>query len=274
MDLSESLIKGESFQARLNDHTVVVTGASRGIGKALAIAFTKAGARVALLARGTDALQSVSREIEAIGGTCVAIGCDVSSEADVQAAFKQLSERLGEADIVINNAGIYATYAVQDHDAKAWNDVMQTNLTGALLISRAALAPMIARNWGRIINISSISGKTGEAFGSAYSASKFGMIGLTQSLALEVARNGITVNAICPGWVKTEMAVSQLEDPKWCNLNSIDPAESQEIACLSVPQQRLIEPEEVADLALFLATDAARGITGQAINVCGGLSLH
>lgn len=273
--LSERLIKGDSFQARLNDHTAVVTGASRGIGRALALSFSKAGARVALLSRNQEALNALSKEIRDQGGApSVAIRCDVSREVDVKNAFARLEETFGDPDIVINNAGIYVTYPVKDHDTESWNQVLQTNLTGAMLVSRAALTPMIERGWGRIINISSISGRTGEAFGSAYSASKFGMIGLTQSLALEVAKHSITVNAICPGWVKTEMAISQLEDPKWCNLNSIEPSESQAIACMSVPQERLIEPEEVADLALFLATDAARGITGQSINICGGMSLH
>ena len=227
-----------------------------------------------MLARTPGSLAAVAEEIAAAGGKCVAIRCDISDEVDVKNAFEELSKRFGAPHIVINNAGIYNTYAVKDQDTAAWNQTLQTNLTGAMLVSRTALPPMIEQGWGRIINISSISGRTGEAFGSAYSASKFGMIGLTQSLALEVAKCGITVNAICPGWVRTEMAVSQLEDPKWCNLNSIDPNESQAIACMSVPQERLIEPEEVADLALFLSTEAARGITGQSINICGGMSLH
>ena len=133
---------------------------------------------------------------------------------------------------------------------------------------------MIELNWGRIINISSVSGKVGEIWGSAYSASKFALIGFTQSLSLEVARNGITVNAVCPGWVDTEMAKGQLEDPQWCKLNSVDPSESLSNACFSVPQMRFIEPSEVAALVVFLASVAARGITGQSINICGGLSLH
>jgi 3-hydroxybutyrate dehydrogenase len=268
------LIKGNSFQARLNDHTAVVTGASRGIGRALALAFANAGAGVALLARNQDALAALAEEIGDSGGKCVAIRCDVCREDEIKTAFEQLTKRLGQPDIIINNAGIYAAYPLKEQETTSWNEILQTNLTGAMMVTRTALAAMIEHGWGRIINISSISGKTGESFGSAYSASKFGMIGMTQSLALEVAKNGITVNAICPGWVGTEMAQSQLEDPKWCNLNSIDPLQSQAIARMSIPQERLIEPEEVADLALFLATDAARGITGQSINICGGLSLH
>jgi ketoreductase len=133
---------------------------------------------------------------------------------------------------------------------------------------------MVERGWGRIINISSISGKTAEIWGSAYSASKFGMIGLTQALALEVARHNITVNAVCPGWVLTEMATEQLQDPQYCELTGSDPKDAIANAAYSVPQQRMIEPEEVAALVAFLASDRARGITGQAINICGGLSLH
>jgi ketoreductase len=133
---------------------------------------------------------------------------------------------------------------------------------------------MIGKAWGRIVNISSVSGKTAEAYGAAYSASKFGIIGLTQALALEVAKSGITVNAICPGWVRTDMAIEQLQDPKWCGLNEIDQSQSVEIARLSIPQNRFLESEEVADLALFLCSNQARSITGQAINICGGLSLR
>jgi ketoreductase len=132
---------------------------------------------------------------------------------------------------------------------------------------------MIERKWGRIINISSISGQKAEAYGTAYSASKFGLIGVTQSLALELARHGITVNSVCPGWVETDMAQEQINDPEWCRLNDINPEESLDIARLSVPQMRLIQPDEVAGLVGYLCSDRAKGITGQAINICGGLSI-
>ena len=133
---------------------------------------------------------------------------------------------------------------------------------------------MIERNWGRIINISSISGKVAEAFGAAYSASKFAIIGLTQSMALEAAKHAITVNAICPGWVDTKMAGDQLSDDNYLSLTEQEPSQALEIARLSVPQMRFIAPEEVASLVVYLCSEQARGITGQAINICGGLSLH
>src|SRR5262249_41921101 len=185
-----------------------------------------------------------------------------------------VKERLGTPDILVNNAGIYKTEPVRGHSLEIWQEIIDINLTGALLTSRCVLDGMIEKGWGRIINISSISGKSGEAFGAAYSASKYGLIGLSQSMALEVARYGITVNAVCPGWVSTEMAVEQLTDQRWCKLNSLEPSESEEIARLSVPQERFISPEEVAELVAYLCTDSARGITGQAMNICGGMALH
>ena len=129
-------------------------------------------------------------------------------------------------------------------------------------------------NAGRIVNISSISGKSGEPYGAAYSSSKFAMIGLTQSLALEVARHGITVNAVCPGWVETDMAYEQLTDRRWCELNSLPVEDSVEIARLSIPREKFVKAEEVAALVRFLCSEDAQSITGQAINICGGLSLH
>jgi NAD(P)-dependent dehydrogenase (short-subunit alcohol dehydrogenase family) len=163
---------------------------------------------------------------------------------------------------------------VEGHDLDVWRRTLDTNMTSAMVASSLVLPEMVTRKWGRVINISSISGKAGEAFGAAYSASKFGLIGLTQSMALEVARFGVTVNAVCPGWVATDMAFSQINDPQWCQLNNLPPAESLDIARLSVPQERFIEPGEVASLVVYLSTDDARGITGQAINICGGLSVH
>jgi 3-hydroxybutyrate dehydrogenase len=162
---------------------------------------------------------------------------------------------------------------VAKHSLKTWDDTLAINLSATFHLCRYAIEGMLAKNWGRIINISSVSGKLGEPYGAAYSASKFGILGLTQSLALEVARFGITVNAICPGWVFTEMASKQLADPLWCKLNNIEPSQSLEVTRLSIPQERFIEADEVADLAAFLCSNQAKGITGQSINICGGLSL-
>ncbi len=251
-----------------------VTGGSRGIGRAIALALADRGATVAIGARNMQALEAVRSEIESIGGTCLIASLDVRDGDSIIGFARAVADRLGTADILVNNAGIYKTEPVRGHSLEIWQETIETNLTGALLTSRAVLEGMIEKGWGRIINISSISGKVAEVFGAAYSASKFGLIGLSQSLALEVARHGITVNAVCPGWVSTDMAAEQLTDERWCRLNAVEPAESQEIARLSVPLERFITPEEVAQLVAYLCTDSARGITGQAINICGGMALH
>ena len=181
---------------------------------------------------------------------------------------------LGSIDILINNAGVFKVEPILNHRPAVWDETLAVNLSAAFHLCRYALPQMTAKNWGRVINISSVSGKLGEPYGAAYSASKFGLIGLTQSLALEVAKYAVTVNAICPGWVLTEMALKQLGDEQWLKLNSIDPSQSLEVARLSSPQERFIEVAEIADLVLFLCSNQARGITGQSINICGGLSIR
>jgi NAD(P)-dependent dehydrogenase (short-subunit alcohol dehydrogenase family) len=175
---------------------------------------------------------------------------------------------------LINNAGVYQTAQVAGHTLNTWQKILDINLTGSMLLTSAFLPGMLSQNWGRIVNVSSISGKSAEAYGAAYSASKFALLGLTQSTALESARNGVTVNAVCPGWVATDMAFEQIDDPDWQSLNGLPAQDAQEFTRLSVPQERFIEPSEVASLVAYLCTNEARGITGQAINVCGGLSLH
>ena len=258
----------------LNGRAALVTGASRGIGRAIALSLAANGASLAILARNLESLHFVTDEIRALGSKCIADAVDVSRESDLEKFIARAISEFGSIDILVNNAGVYATSGVEQQSMDEWRSVLEINLTAAAFASKCVLPAMISGEWGRIINISSISGKSGEPFGAAYSASKFALIGLTESLALEVARHGITVNAVCPGWVKTKMALDQLQDPTWCELNAIDEEQSVEIARLSVPQMRFIEPEEVADLVSFLCSESARGITGQAINICGGLSIH
>lgn len=273
-----------AFLPDLKGRTVLVTGASRGIGRAIALAFVRAGARVCACARTLAALTPLQSELAdahasgllPAGATAalLPLAADVANEDAVAQLKDEVTKALGPLEIVVNNAGVFHSHPVDGYPLPEWHQVLETNLTGSMLVSRAFLPEMVSAGWGRIVNISSISGRTGEAFASAYSASKFGLVGFTQALALEVARHGITANAVCPGWVATDMSLSQLEDEDWCRLNSIAQEDSQEIARLSVPQMRFIEPDEVASLTLYLASEAARGITGQSINICGGLSLH
>lgn len=263
----------KDFKTQLKGKTALITGASRGIGKAIATAFAREQANLVIVARSKDRLEETARELKALGAETWLQLIDVSSEQSILDGLAEIKKNCRQVDILVNNAGIYKTSSVAGHSSRLWNEIMSTNLSSAFIFSRELIQEMVSAGWGRVINISSISGKHAEIHGAAYSASKFGMIGLTQSLALELADKGVTVNAICPGWVNTELAREQIEDPEWCRLNSIDPSESQDIARLSVPQMRFIESEEVAQLAVYLATDMARGITGQAINICGGMCL-
>jgi ketoreductase len=258
----------------LSGRTALVTGGTRGIGLQIASALAAAGANLAICGRDENRLKKTEEIFRESSIEIRCFQCDVREEKEVQDLIALVSKDLGGVDILINNAGIYRTQTVLGHPLQLWNEIIDTNLTGAMLMCREVLTGMIARNWGRIINISSISGKTGEIAGSAYSASKFAMIGLTQSLALEVARHAITVNAVCPGWVLTDMSKEQLTDNEWCKTNEIDPPESVEIARLSIPQMEFTRPEDVASLVTYLCGESARSITGQAINICGGLSLH
>ena len=265
-----------SFSSQaLAQRKALITGAGRGIGRAVAIALAQAGCAVALLGRHEARLVAVSKEIdELVGVAAPYFLADVSKSDELEGALSLVQANFGHVDILINNAGIYRTEAVDNHGLESWRQVMETNLTSAVVSSKTCLPAMIAQNWGRIVNVSSISGKHAEAYGAAYSASKFALIGLTQATALEQARHGVTVNAVCPGWVATDMAYAQITDPLWCELNQIEVEQSLEIAKLSVPQMRLVEPTEVAGLVVYLCTSEAAAITGQAINICGGLSIQ
>jgi NAD(P)-dependent dehydrogenase (short-subunit alcohol dehydrogenase family) len=264
----------KDFTPFLQDKVALVTGGSRGIGKAIAKSLSERGAKIVLHARNHEQLERTKREIEEQGGNCSIYAVDVRNEQSIVDSLAEISKvHPGGIDILVNNAGVYHTAPVKDHASELWFDTIATNLSAPFFYCRSILPEMIARKWGRIINISSISGRTGEIHGAAYCASKFGLIGLTQSLALEAAADGVTVNAVCPGWVDTDMSRQQLNDENWCKLSAVNPSESMELARLSVPQMRFIEPGEVGEVVGFLCSNAARGITGQSINVCGGMCL-
>lgn len=268
----------------LEGKNALVTGASRGIGRAIALELASRGAKLALVARSHDLLEKLAAEISEGGSHAIYKSLDMQQESFIGDLSRWLKSQDFTVDILVNNAGIYATDFIRFDQPDGWDDsdssfnelwksTLAVNLTAPYLLAKIFAPRMIERNWGRIINISSISGQKAEAYGSAYSASKFGLNGITQSLALELARHGITVNSVCPGWVDTDMAQHQINDPQWCRLNDINPEESLDIARFSVPQMRLIEPAEVAGLVGYLCCERAKGITGQAINICGGLSI-
>jgi 3-hydroxybutyrate dehydrogenase len=258
---------------RLENRIALVTGGGRGIGRAIALAFASEGAQVTVAARSFEQVEQVAREIvDKCSRKALAVVCDVSDTASVARLFKDVSESFGRSpDILVNNAGIAESAPLTKTGDELWQRHLAINLSGSFYCMRAALPQMIERGWGRIVNIASIAGKTGAPYIAAYSASKHGVLGLTRSAALEVASKGITVNAICPGYVDTEMTTRGIENiTKKTGLSADQAMES--IRKMS-PQNRIIEPEEVAALALLLASEEGRGINGQAINVDGGTVL-
>lgn len=255
---------------RLKDKTALITGGGRGIGRAIAFALAREGARVAVVARTLSEVSRVAAEIkEECGSQALSFVCDVSDRESVSSAFAGAAETLGRGiDILVNNAGIAESAPLLKTDDELWQRHLGINLSGTFYCTRAALPSMLARGWGRVINIASIAGKTGAPYISAYAASKHGVLGLTRSLALEVATKGITVNAICPGYVETDMTTHAVENITAKTGKSGE--EARAIIERMSPQNRLVTTEEVAALALLLASDEGRGINGQAINVDGG----
>ena len=244
----------------LTGKTALITGGGRGIGRAIALTFAQHGARVAVAARTREQVEGVAREI---GGNAVALVCDVSSSESVAEMFVDL-----KPDILVNNAGIAESATLPNTTDELWHRHLAINLTGTFYCTRAALPVMLERKWGRIINIASIAAKAGAPYISAYAASKHGVLGLTRSVALEVAASGVTVNAICPGYVDTEMVSRGVQQITAKTGRSAE--EALDALKKMSPQNRLVTAEEVAALALLLASEEGRGINGQGINIDGG----
>jgi 3-oxoacyl-[acyl-carrier protein] reductase len=243
----------------LTDQTALVTGASRGIGKSIALALGQAGAKVACIARNEERLRETAEAITSAGGTAVVYTCDVTDSAAVQKVVDAVVEDWGQLDIVVNNAGITRDTLIPRMSDEEWDDVITTNLRSVFLFTRAASQVMMRARRGRIINISSVSGLMGNPGQANYSASKAGIIGLTQTVARELASRKVTVNAICPGFIATEMT------------NAMGQVVQDEVK-KRVPAKRLGEAEEIADAVLYLASDSAAYVTGQILTIDGGLT--
>ncbi len=253
---------------KLEGQTALVTGASRGIGYEIALAFAREGADVAVAARSADDLEALKQQIGGLGRRCAAIVADLGRRGGVDEVWTQTQQAFGRLDILVNNAGLGSSTnprPIVDYDDDFWEQSIYLNLTVPYLLCKRALPSMIARHYGRIINVASINGKIPSLHGAAYTASKHGLLGLTKTLALEVAKDGITVNAICPGPVRTQMNNLRVAyDAQRLGM----PVE--QLEATMTPLGRRLEPHEIAPLAVFLASREAAVMTGQGINIDGG----
>ncbi len=242
----------------LAGRVVLVTGASQGIGRACALELAKAGARVALAARNEGKLAEVAAEIADAGGAADPFPLDIGNEESIKACARSVVARYGKLDILVNNAGITRDGLSMRMRRSDWDDVLNTNLTGAFLLTQAVIPCMLKARWGRIVNITSVVGETGQAGQANYAASKAGLIGLTKSLARELASRTITVNAVAPGYIETPMT-AVLDDKQ------------REAMLANVPLARPGTDADVAHAVAFLASEEAAYITGHVLDVNGGM---
>lgn len=243
----------------LSGQSAIVTGASQGLGAAMAIALGRSGARVACIARNADKLAETVASITEGGGTAEAFSCDVQKREAVDTVVDDVVEKWGQLDILVNNAGITRDTLMPRMSDDEWDDVINTNLRGAFLFARAASRYMMRARYGRIINISSVSGLIGNPGQTNYSASKAGLIGMTRSLSRELAGRKVTINAVAPGFIESEMTKA---------LGDIVVQEAKK----RIPAKRLGVPEDVAAAVLFLASPDAAYVTGQVLTVDGGMT--
>ena len=258
---------------KLKDQVAIVTGGGRGIGRAIALRFAAEGAAVTLAATGRDGLEATAKEIRAQAGRALVAVTDVADEAAVMSMVSATVREFGRLDILINNSGIAGpTSPVIEMDRAGWDRTLAVNVTGACLCAKHALPHMIQRKSGRIVNITSIAGRIGYALRSPYAVSKWGMIALTRSLALETGEHGITVNAIAPGAVRGER-IEAVVKARAAALNRRPEDIEREFFIDSTALKRIVEPEEIAAAALYFCSEEARNVTGETLAVSAGFRL-
>jgi len=246
----------------------VVTGAGRGIGMAVARALAGVGAAVVVAARTRDAIEAVAMELRAAGGRAWAVSCDVTNLANVQALARAAETHLGHVDILVNNAGVSHSAPLQKITLEDWNRILTVNATGTFLCTQAFLPRMVERRWGRVVNIASVAGLGGGKYIAAYSASKHAVVGFTRSAAAEVAGTGVTVNAVCPGYVDTNMTRESVA--RIAAKTKMSPEAALRAALETTGQRRLISPEDVAHAVLTLCDDAGRETNGETVVIAEG----
>ncbi len=260
---------GPTGDAPLRGRHALITGAGRGIGRAVAESLAALGAELTLIGRNPEPLGRAAAEIGLAGGLVPrALAADVTDDASLAAAFGRARHEAGRITILINNAGIAESAPFARTGLDMWRSTLDTNLTGTFRCTRLAWSEMIENGWGRIVNIASTAGLKGYGYTSAYCASKHGVVGLTRALALEAARTGVTVNAVCPGFTDTDM-VSRAADNIAAKTGRPQ-GEARAALAAANPQGRLVDPQEVAEAVAWLCLPSSASITGQAIAVAGG----
>ena len=254
--------------AELTGRVALFTGGGRGIGRAIAVSLANLGADVAISGRSADVLEDTAKAIRTAGRRAATIICDVAERKQVDDMVARVKKELGDPLILVNNAGIAGSAKLTDTTDDMWEAMMRVNATGAFYCLRAVLPMMLEAKWGRVINMASIAAKAGAPYIAAYAASKHAMLGLTRAVAAEVANRGITVNAVCPGYVDTEMTD---RSAAFITVRTgRNEGDARKILEGFSPQKRLMTADEVAALATYLCSEAARGINGQGIVVDGG----
>ena len=257
---------------KLAGKAAAITGGNQGIGKAIALEFAAQGANIFLMDRKAGTLPAAAAEVEALGVEAGHCELDVTQADGVEAAMEAVEERFGRIDILVNCAGVFQSHRFLEYPLERWKLLMDVNVTGTFLCCQSALRRMVPRGRGKVINLSSIAGRMGAPYRAAYYASKHAVIGLTRSVAMEMAEHGINVNAICPGMVDTDMFDTVLETVG-PHVNAGDTEKLRAEMLKRVPLGRMIEKEEIAKLALYLASADSDGMTGQALVLSGGMVL-
>ncbi len=252
----------------MKERTAVITGGGRGVGAAVATRLAKAGAAVLVASRTESQVQEVAARLRAEGHVVHAATCDVAAPASIERLASVAAERLGRVDILVNNAGVATAAVVHKTSLEEWDRMFATNATGAFLCLKAFLPGMLERRWGRVVNVASVAGLSADRYMGAYAASKHALMGLTRSAAAESAEYGVTVNAVCPGYLATDMTKETIA--RIVQKTGRSEAEALEALLQMTRQKRLIEPDEVAAAVEYLCTEEARGINGEALVIDGG----